>query len=813
MMRQWSRCKESAPKALLLFRLGDFYEAFYEDAQLLSKHTGVTLTKRGDIPMSGIPVQSLNTYLPKLVDQGVLVALAEQVGVMSGKQKMMERKVVRTISSGTTLSTELLEAKKSNYFVSIHIVNQTVGMAFLEMTTRKLLVTELAKGSAMLRELSHKSPSEFLLSKKTKKELEPFFKAYTQPHRENIQDEWYFDLQQASQEYTALQTAQRDPLYGKSAAIIATGALIKYLREEMHTKLDFVDSLSYFSDENVMKLGGLTLDHLDIDVKRGHNKHSLSLINHLDFTNTPMGGRRFREMVLKPLMDTSLIHQKHISIDNLLSDYLLCQKLEGSLKKIGDIERIAVRISSFQAGAKELLALASSLNLIPHLKTILTTASAPLLIACCKKLIDQVPLAKSICEALVDEPPTKVGDKRTIRIGFNSELDEYYKLKENSQAKLVAMQEELKEQTGIKTLKLVFSKTFGYCIEVSKGSSHLVPSFLERRQTLVNAERYTYEALKTFEEKLMSADEHITALERRILQTLIEKVIPEQSMISEQASLIAEVDTLISLSLAAKTYRYTKPLVDESKTLHIEEGRHPLLEATLPAETFIANDVHLDMEQEQVRIITGPNMAGKSTYIRQVALLTIMSQIGSFIPCKRAHIGIVDQVFTRIGASDNLMMGDSTFMVEMKETAHILHHATPRSLVILDEIGRGTSTYDGIAIARAVVEYLLSLEDEGVKTLFATHYSELCTLSFEHTLVKNYSVAAKTSGDTITFLHQLIKGPASKSYGVHVAKLAGLPTPVLTAANTYLKRLEETPKKAKLEKKEKPTCDQMNLFS
>lgn len=813
MMKQWQACKKSAPGALLLFRLGDFYEAFFEDAELLSKHTGVTLTKRSGTPMSGIPVQSLDSYLPKLVDQGLLVAIAEQVGVASGKQKMMERKVVRTISAGTTLSTELLEAKKSNYFASIHLLNQTVGIAFLEMTTRKLLVAELPMGPDVFRELSHKAPSEFLFSKKTQKALTPFLEAYQETHRDNVKDEWYFELEEASRLYTQSHTLERDPLYGKSAATIATGALLKYLQEEMHTELDFVSSLQVLNQDHVMKLGPLTLDHLDIDSKPRKGEKTLSLISHLDFTKTAMGARMLREWVLKPLTSPTMIHQRQEALHNLITDYKLQETLKQTLGRIADIERIAVRISSLQAGAKELLSLACSLEKIPELKQHLLSSNAPLLGSCCEKLSSDSQLAKALKMALVEDPPTKVGEKRTIRQGYHEELDEYYRLKENSQAKLLAMQEELKVSTGIKTLKLVFSKTFGYCIEVSKGASHLVPDFLERRQTLVNAERYTYEALKTFEEKLMSADEHILSLERSLLRGLVQKVIPEMQAISEQSALVAKVDCLLSLSLAAKTYHYSRPQVDDSTTLTIEQGRHPLIEKTLLEGTFIANDVHLDADHEQIRLITGPNMAGKSTYIRQVALLCIMVQIGSYIPCKRAQIGIIDQVFTRIGASDNLMLGDSTFMVEMKETAHILHHATARSLVILDEIGRGTSTYDGIAIAKAVVEYLLQLGGCGVKTLFATHYSELCALSYAHPKVKNYSVAAKTSGDTITFLHQVMKGPASKSYGVHVAKLAGLPAPVLAAANTYLKRLEESPKQAKMVKKEKPTCDQMSFLS
>ncbi|PCI77953.1 DNA mismatch repair protein MutS [Candidatus Aerophobetes bacterium] len=816
MMGQWKECKQQAPGALLLFRLGDFYEAFHEDAELLSKATGITLTKRGNILMSGVPVQSLDTYLPKLVDQGILVAIAEQTPPTDETQKIMGRKVVRTVSSGTALSSDLLDAKKSNYFASIHVLNQTVGLAFLEMTTRQLLVTELPKGSDCLREIAQRAPKEFLLSKQTRKELSSFFETYTQTCRENVKDAWYFDLKESSELYQSIRNQERDPLYGKSAAVIATGALIKYLQEQMHAPADFAANLTYFSQENEMKLDSLTIDHLDIDIKKARGKHSLSLIEHLDFTKTPMGGRLFRELVLKPLVNVEAIHEKHSAIDNLLTDPPLTSRLEQLLKQINDTERLSVRISLRQGGAKDLLALATSLTIFPQVKALLANAIAPLLQKGFYALPDSIPLALHITKALVDDPPAKVGDKRTIRIGFNQELDTYYNLKENSQAKLLQMQEELKESTGIKTLKLVFSKTFGYCIEVSKGATHLVPDFLERRQTLVNAERYTYKALKEFEDKLLHADDNIMACEKRLLVDLAIQVSEQVSTLCSFSQVIARIDTLLSLALAAKTYRYTKPLVDNSKILRIQEGRHPLLEKKLLAETFIANDVYLDPSVEQTRIITGPNMAGKSTYIRQVALLTIMAQIGSYIPCKEAHIGIVDQVFTRIGASDNLMLGDSTFMVEMKETAHILHHATSRSLVILDEIGRGTSTYDGIAIAKAVVEYLLEIEGEGVKTLFATHYSELCALSAQHTRVKNYSVAAKVSGDHITFLHKLIKGPASKSYGVHVAKLAGLPEPVIKAANTYLKHLEDIAphsKSASPFKKQEKSGDQMELFN
>ena len=806
MMAQWYACKRQAKDALLLFRLGDFYEAFYEDASLLSETVEVTLTKRQGIPMSGVPAHAAEGYIEKLVQKGFLVAIAEQIEDPKQVKGIVKREVVKVISPGTILTS--LADKANNFLACITRLNQTFSLALLDISTGELRVIELENEKELQDELFRRHPSEVLLSEKTYKNIFSLMEEMSkQLHfRVTMQEEWHFDHQSCYATLTRhfkIHNLDGFGLQGKLTAINAAGALLSYVQDTLslsttHIKHLYSDKLSSY-----MTIDRATQRNLELTEPLHTQSGDFTLLKLLDKTKTPMGTRLFKTWLTHPLLSIAEIIKRQDAVEEL-RDHLPLSEL---LIQIRDLERLMMRISAAHASPRDFIGLRYSLEKIPAVHAALISIQSPLIQEIQTQLPDPSSIFLKIAETLVDDPPLKFGDGKVIRPGIDATLDEIRSLKSNSQSWIAEYQNELKKLTGIKTLKIIFSKAFGYCIEVSRGQADKMPLTFQRRQTLVNNERFISPELKTYEEKILTAEEKIQDIEQRIYQQLRQEIATHIDTIKTIAHAIATLDALLSLSEVATQNHYCRPQVDESDQISIQVGRHPVIEASLIDDPFIPNDTSL--KEKPFLLITGPNMAGKSTYIRQVALISIMAQIGSFVPAKSASLGIVDKVFSRIGASDDLSRGQSTFMIEMTETANILNNATARSLVILDEIGRGTSTYDGISIAWSVAEFLLR---KGCKTLFATHYWELTELEQQQKGIKNVSVAVQESADSIVFLRKIVEGSTDKSYGIHVARLAGLPSSVLKRAHEVLHKLEEND----LNAPEKPSLkaqEQLSFFT
>ena len=815
MMAQWHACKEKAKDALVFFRLGDFYEAFYEDAELISKEIGLTLTKRQDVPMCGVPFHTCESYIDKLIARGHKVAVVEQLEDPKQVKGIVKRDIVRTVTPGTLVTSSLLSDKTNNYLAALTQVGAQFGLALLDLTTADFRVMEVSEKKLLLDELTRLRPSELIVSEKFQKAhgdvLIPFKELF--PVTITQREEWYFDHQNCLNTlliHLRVQTLDGFGLRGMLSAINAAGALLAYVVDELHLSADHVETLRKESLSDFMALDRVTQHHLELTASNPH-RQGATLLSTIDHTLTPMGGRMIKAWVSQPLIDANKIRARQDAIHAFLSTSF---DIENHLKQIRDLERLIMRISSGYGSPRDCVALRVSLEEIPPLKNLLRALDAPLIREQLEQLHDLKTLTEKIGEALVDAPPLRISDGGIFKGGYNEELDELRSIVADSQAWIARYQTTLRAETQIKTLKVGYTKAFGYYIEVSRSQSSKMPESFHRRQTLVNNERFISPELKEYEVKALSAEEKIGQLEATLFQLLREEIIQETQKIIAIARSIATIDTLHSLGCIAREKGYTCPNVDAGSTIEIRGGRHPIIEESLKSETFIPNDTHLDDKESRLILITGPNMAGKSTYMRQVALIVILAQIGSFVPATHAQIGVVDKVFTRIGASDDLSRGQSTFMVEMAETANILHNTTPRSLVILDEIGRGTSTFDGISIAWAVAEYLLTKKSKGAKTLFATHYWELTELEIMLPGAVNYNVAVKETNDGIVFLHKIEKGCADKSYGIHVAKLAGLPQAVLKRAEERLKKLEKLPAAAsRLAEKEPPAeKSQLNLF-
>lgn len=803
MMAQWYACKKKAKDALLLFRLGDFYEAFHDDAILLSEAVDVTLTQRQGVPMSGVPAHAAESYIEKLVGKGFLVAIAEQTEDPKQVKGLVKREVVKVISPGTLLSS--LPEKTNNFLACITQLNQTYALALLDISTGEFRVIELSSDKELQDELYKRHPSEVLLSEKT---FFPFLGEMQKQlaFRITTQKPWHFDYQSCYallKRHFHVHSLDGFGLQGMTAAIHAAGALLSYVQDELslsvtHVKQIYRDELSSY-----MSIDRTTERNLELTKPLHTHANNLTLLNLLDYTKTPMGSRLFKTWIIHPLLSPEAICKRQDAVEELLSHLSLAE----SLKQIRDLERLMMRVCSGNASPRDLSALRFSLEKIPGVLSFLSPLKSPLIQDIKTALSDPTPIVSKIAQTLVDEPPVKFGEGKVIRPQVDGELDELRSLKTHSQSWIAKYQAELKEMTGIKTLKIIFSKGFGYCIEVSRGQADNMPLTFQRRQTLVNNERFISPELKAYEEKILTAEEKILEIEQRLYHHLRQEVAAYLDTIQSISQGIATLDALLSLAEAAFHRNYSRPLVNDGEALQIQVGRHPVIEASLIEDPFIPNDTFLD--KDRFLLITGPNMAGKSTYIRQVALITIMAQMGSFVPAKSATIGIVDKVFSRIGASDDLARGQSTFMIEMTETANILNNATSRSLVILDEIGRGTSTYDGISIAWSVAEFLVK---KGCKTLFATHYFELTALEEQLRGVKNVSVAVQESSDAIVFLRKIVEGNADKSYGIHVARLAGLPGTVLKRAQEVLHKLESKSLTFQ-EKAPVETQEQMTFFS
>ncbi|MBS0630264.1 MAG: DNA mismatch repair protein MutS [Verrucomicrobia bacterium] len=789
MMAQWFACKEAAPEAILFFRLGDFYEAFYEDAEIISKELDLTLTKRQEIPMAGVPHHICDSYIDRLVAKGYRVAIAEQMENPKETKGIVKREIVRIVTPGTVINSTLLQDKEPSYLASIVQLNKSLGLSFLDITTADFVVIEFEKREALLDELSRVCPKELILPKKWKEDKEFLREVKAQFHPSIHYLESYHFNHESSLEFLKkhfkVHSLDSFGLNGFVSGITAAGALLTYVNEELSLPIEHIVNLrTHFNSA-----------YLLIDKNTQRNLELSQLLHLLDETKTPMGGRLFRNWLLRPLLSVEKIKERQNRIGQFTKDLSKLLELRRYLSEVRDLERLMMRIETGFASPRDLAGLRFSLEQIPLI--------APL-------VNDTLPKTSAIVEkigsALVDNPPLRLSDGGLFKKGYNSDLDELQSTKNESEMWMAAYQTRLRESSGIKTLKVGFTRAFGYYIEVSRGQTDKAPPSFHRRQTLVNADRFTTEELKQFEYKILSADEKIGAIEAHLFNELRTEIATHAPLVRETAQIIAHIDCLAALAKVALEREYICPDVSDSPLFDIEEGRHPVIEASLENQ-FIPNDTFFDGTTKQLALITGPNMAGKSTYIRQAALLTIMAQMGSFIPAKRAHIGVCDKVFSRIGASDDLARGQSTFMVEMTETANILHNATDRSLVILDEIGRGTSTYDGISIAWAVADYLLSTAGKKAKTLFATHYFEMTELAEKYPSAFNLNVDVEETGEGIVFLRKIEPGVADKSYGIHVARLAGLPPSALRQAEKKLHELE------KEERHTKKPSKQLDLFT
>lgn len=803
MMAQWHACKKQAPQALLFFRLGDFYEAFYEDASILSKELDLTLTKRQEIPMCGVPAVTIETYIDRLVVKGFHVAVAEQLEDPRQAKGIVKREIVRIVTPGSVINSSLLNDKSNNFFACIRQINTSFGLACVDLTTSDARACHYESLDLLKDELCCLKPAEILIQQKFAKDHASFIEdlKLRWPVCINIQQDNFFNDAQATQfllSHFQVANLDRFPFANSPSSACAFGVLLLYLRNQLSLCVDHLKSVRTESTNQYLQIDNATQRHLELFESSATGSKKLSLLHLLDHTQTPMGGRLLRQWLSHPLQSIRAIKQRQSAITTFLENSSLSSHLGQLLGEVRDLERLIMRIETGYASPRDLFGLKLSLKQISPITLLLQAVDSPLLNEARTQLKDVSDVAKKIEQALVEDPPLRLSDGGIIRLGYHPEIDALRALQSGGAEWVQHYQQTLRDTTQIKTLKVGYTQAFGYFIEVSRGQSERVPQEFQRRQTLVNAERFITPELKEFEYRILHAEERLRALEQELFHALRREVGSHAQTVRSIAAAIAEIDCLNGLALVARRHRYVCPEIDESDDILIEKGRHPIVEMTVTAHSYIPNDVVLNPKQ-RLNLITGPNMAGKSTYIRQTALIVIMAHMGSFVPASKARIGLVDKVFSRIGASDDLTRGQSTFMVEMTETAHILKNATPKSLIVLDEIGRGTSTYDGISIAWAVAEYLLTHNPPLGKTLFATHYFELTELKDKIPLAVNYTVAVKETAEGIIFLHKIIPGIADKSYGVHVARLAGLPYAVIQKANQRLALLENNdniPKKA-----------------
>ncbi len=788
MMQQYLSMRRSLPEdVVLFFRLGDFYEMFFEDAQRAASVLGIALTKRHAVPMCGFPYHSAEGYIAKLVRANTRVAIAEQTTTpIAGK--LVEREITQIISAGTVNDANLLDDTKHNYLASAFIGGSrkkpVFALACADHTTGEFTLAEFPNLELMTDELKRLSPSEIIIPDDQLEELGNI--ASCQPH--DAYAYLYDTALHTLKDHFKVNSLNGFGCAEMHAAISAAGAILHYLSHQLRRSCDHLCSLSIRESSNYVLIDAASQTNLDLVESRTGKKHTL--LGALDRTSTPMGARKLRDWILHPLRDLdSLIARQDLIAAFIAQPYLLAQ-CRSTLKNIRDIERTTGRLSQRAGTPRDLLSLANSLNNIPNLKEDLTAiaVSTPLAASLLQKIEDFPELVELLLSALVDEPPANTKDGGIIRDGYNAELDELRAASTDGKKWIAALQESERQRTGIDTLKIKFNNVFGYFIEVTKAKAHLVPDDYTRKQTMANAERFITPELKEVENKVLGAEERSKQLELEEFNKLRTQICQHIDAIQSTADALASLDVLLGLAETAQLHNHTRPLLDNSTHLQITDGRHPVLEQTLTEEKFVPNDTLLDPETSNLVILTGPNMAGKSTYIRQIALITLMAQIGAYVPAEYAHIGLTDRIFCRVGASDDLARGQSTFMVEMNETSLIINNATEKSLVILDEIGRGTATFDGLSIAWSVAEHLHDVIK--ARTLFATHYHELTDLANTRNAVANYNVAVREWNDEIIFLRKILPGTADKSYGIQVAKLAGLPASIVDRAKEILSHLE-----------------------
>lgn len=816
LMKQYAEIKAKYPGALLLFRVGDFYETFGEDAVKAARILDIVLTKRSngsasEIELAGFPHHAMDTYLPKLVRAGERVAICDQLEDPKKTKGIVKRGVTELVTPGLSSSDKTLDAKSNNYLASVFEQDQRMGVAFADLSTGEFMVAEGSKEyvERLIRTLA---PSEIILSKAYR---ERFDRTFGEEFYSYAIDKWFFEEDYAQEQLLKHFKVESLRGFGMDAmhlATIAAGSVIHYLDQTHHTELEHINSIKRIDEQEYVWIDSFTIRNLEI--LQSNHSNGISLLQVIDHTSTAMGSRLLRKWLVLPLKDKQTITERHDMVEYLLADKQFHQEVKERIKAVGDLERIVSKVALKRIGPRELLQLAASLRSIRDLKQIIDKVECRPInrhadrLHACDEVIDLI-------ERQIDEEAPAVFNKGNVfKEGVNDELDEFINVSRNGKDLLLGIKEAEAQRTGISSLKLAFNNVFGYYLEVTNTHKDKVPEDWIRKQTLVNAERYITPELKEYEEKILAADEKISAIEASLYEELISDLAVHLPSIQQNARLIAQLDCLSAFASLAELHDYNRPEVDEGLALAIKDGRHPVIEQQLAiGENYIPNDIYLNNEEQQIIILTGPNMSGKSAILRQTALTVLLTQIGCFVPARHAQIGIVDKIYTRVGASDNISQGESTFMVEMVETASILNNLSERSLIILDEIGRGTSTFDGVSLAWAIAEYL-SQHAYKPKTLFATHYHELNELEAKYEGIVNYHVSTEESKNKVIFLRKMKKGGSEHSFGIHVARMAGIPKKVLNRASTILEQLEKD--RATISGKERlkklPADYQLNLF-
>lgn len=826
-MEQYMAIKAKHQDAVLFFRLGDFYEMFFDDAKIASEVLGITLTARGHgkgtrVPLAGFPYHSLDTYLSKMVKAGYRVAICEQVEDPKKAKTVVKRDVTEVVSPGTVLADDLLESKRNNFLGAAYFDGEVCGFAVVDVSTGEF-TTEEVPAAEFVEALLKAGPSELLISEEQAGVIESRL-----PADQNIfitkREDWIFSRDYAYETLTRHFGTLSLKGFGcetLNAGVSAAGAILHFLKEVQKYQLVHINELQRQTSVQFMNLDSDTRRNLELlRSMRGGTSHG-TLISVMDKTKTAMGARRLVQWMLRPLLDSDQIQRRLDSVEEFIASASRLSELRQALGQIGDLERFISKIVTNRASARDLVALKKSLERIPEMRELLAQVESAELQNVREQLDDLSNLSAEIGKALVDDPPLAVTEGGIIRRGYHQELDDLHDIAYSGKDWIARLQTDEREKTGIPSLKIGYNKIFGYYIEVTKANLAKVPEYYIRKQTLVNAERYITPDLKEYEEKVLEAEEKIVSIEYELFDKLRKLTADESPAIQKNARLISVLDCLAGFAQLAVENKYIRPDINDGTVINIKDGRHPVVEKLLPyGESFIPNDTHLDNSKDQVIILTGPNMAGKSTFLRQVGLIVLQAQMGSFVPAKRVQIGVVDKIFTRVGASDNLAGGESTFLVEMNETANILNNATTRSLILLDEIGRGTSTFDGLSIAWAVAEHLHNTSKVAAKSIFATHYHELTELALILPRVRNYNVVVKEWGDKVVFLRKIAAGACDHSYGIQVAKLAGLPDSVIKRASEILSNLEadeltasNVPKLAVHKNgREEPRSNQLSIF-
>jgi len=825
-MEQYLKIKTDYPDTILLYRMGDFYETFFDDARVISRVLGIALTKRAhgksaDVPLAGFPYHALDNYLYKLVQAGKRVAICEQVEDPRLAKGIVKREVIEVVTPGATLSEKLLHHKSNNFLAALTFAETQIGLALSDISTGEFYTAEI-QFSQLTEQLLAFNPKEILVPAGQYDEISSFISGHLQVVLTR-RDDWIFSYDYAYEiliNHFHSHSLKGFGLEGLRAAVCAGGAVINYLRENYKSGLDHMHMIQVLNLSDFMVLDESTRRNLEIKDPLRENSDGKTLLEVIDQTKTAMGGRLLRKWINQPLQRLQPIEERLDRVEELAANAGALQDLTAVLQNCADLERLIGKVATGRANGRDLNQLKDSLQVIPDIKSILDQKTLPKNRAATDELDDLKTVIDLIEQSIVDDPPLTISEGGLIRQGYSSGLDELHHIAHHGKEWLVAQQEKERKRTGIATLKINYNRVFGYYIEVTKIHLDKVPADYIRKQTLVNAERYITPELKEIEEKILGAEEKMHQLEYELFQQIREKIALETGQIQHNAALIARLDCLCSFARISIDNNYVRPKLGEEKNLRIKRGRHPVVEKFMrPGEEFVPNDVTLDPADEQIWIITGPNMAGKSTFLRQVGLIVFMAQTGCFVSADEAEIGLVDRIFTRVGASDNLARGESTFLIEMNETANILNNATDRSLVLLDEIGRGTSTFDGLAIAWAVSEYLHNEKNVQAKTLFATHYHELTELALIYPRIKNYNVTVEEWENKIIFLRKIVAGGTDNSYGIHVAQMAGLPPNVIERSREILINLESnelspnrTPKLAKRHTGRNVDKDQLTLF-